>query len=129
MCNSNNQKRQSHNNNPYNLCNNYHPISLLCSKIIEKLINVRLTMSLNAKHIFYEKQFGFRHSHSTTYALFEITEKIKQVCNSGQLACESIYLEVSGEWCEFFWQAQLVPFFPRKNILDKTCFRKQERKL
>ena len=97
MCNSNNQKRQSHNNNPYNLCNNYHPISLLCSKIIEKLINMHLTMSLNAKSTYFTKNSLDLDNHSTIYAPFEITEKIKQVCNSGQLACENIYLEVSGD--------------------------------
>ena len=71
------------------LSNNYRPNSLLSniSKFIKKLIHVRLTTFLNANKTFYEKQFGFRHNHSTTHARFEITEKIKQACDSGQYAC------------------------------------------
>ena len=51
-------------------CNKYCPISLLSniSKVNEKLIS---------------RQFGFRHNHSTTHALSAITEKIRQVCDSG----------------------------------------------
>ena len=42
-------------------------------------------MLLN-KHILYERQFGFRHNHSTPHALLEITEKNKQGCDSGKYA-------------------------------------------
>ena len=56
-------------------CNNYRPISLLSniSKIIERLIHSRLMMFLNANRILYERQFDFRHNHSTTHALSAIT--------------------------------------------------------
>ena len=37
-------------------------------------------MFLNEHNILNERQFGFRHSYSTTHALLEITEKIKQGC-------------------------------------------------
>ena len=43
-------------------------------------------MFLN-KHNIYERQFGFRHNHSTTHALLEITEKIKPAFDSGKYAC------------------------------------------
>ena len=55
------------------------------SKIIEKLIHVYLTMFLNANNIFYKKQFGFRHNHSTTHVLFEIAEKIPEGFRSNYL--------------------------------------------
>ena len=73
----------------HTLCNDYCPISLLSniSKIIEKLVHLRLTKFLNKYAILYEKQFGFRNNHSTTHALLEITEKIKQACDTGQFAC------------------------------------------
>ena len=47
------------------LFNNYRPISLL-----------------STNNILYEKQFGFRNQHSTNHTLIEITEKIKQGCDS-----------------------------------------------
>ena len=77
------------------LSNNYRPNSLLSniSKFVKKLIHVRLTTFLNANKTFYEKQFGFRHNHSTTHARFKITEKIKQACDSGQYAC-GVFLDL-----------------------------------
>ena len=51
----------------HELCSNYRLISLLSnlSKIIERLMHARLTLFLNWNSILFEKQFGFRHSHST----------------------------------------------------------------
>ena len=71
------------------LCNNYRPISLLSniSKIFEKIIHARLSVFLSTNNILYEKQFGFRNQHSTNHALIEITEKIKQGCDSGKFVC------------------------------------------
>ena len=43
-------------------------------------------MFLNKNNILYERQFGFQPNHSTTHALLEITEKIKQFCDSGKYA-------------------------------------------
>ena len=57
------------------------------SKIIEKLVHMQLTKFLNKNDILYEKQLGFRNNHSTTHALLEITEKIKQARDTGQFAC------------------------------------------
>ena len=74
----------------HTLCSNYLPLSLLSNlrKIIE-----RLTMFLNSNSIPFEKQFGFRHSHSTTHALIEIIEKTKLACDSGQYAC-GVFLDL-----------------------------------
>ena len=71
------------------LCNNYRPIPLLSniSKIFEKIIHARLSVFLSTNNILHEKQFGFRKQHSTNHALIEITEKIKQGCDSGKFAC------------------------------------------
>ena len=44
-------------------------------------------MFFKKSNILYERQFGFRPNHSTTHALLEITEKIKQACDSGKYAC------------------------------------------
>ena len=79
----------------HTICNNYRPISLLSniSKIIEKLIHIRLAMFLNKHNILYKRQSDFRHNHSTTHALLEITEKIKQGCDSGKYAC-GVFLDL-----------------------------------
>ena len=73
------------------LCNNYRPISLLfnISKIFEKIIHARLSVFLSTNNILYDRQFGFRNQHSTNHALIEITEKIKQGCDSGKFNCSA----------------------------------------
>ena len=37
---------------------------------------------LNSNDVLYERQFGFRHNHSTPHALSGITEKSRQACDS-----------------------------------------------
>ena len=60
--------------------NNYRPISLLSifDKIIEKLMHKQLYNFLNAHDILFNNQFGFRKNNSTSFALIQITEKIKE---------------------------------------------------
>ena len=48
---------------------------------------------LNTNDVLYERQFGFRHNHSTTHALSAITEKIRQACDSGNFAC-GVFLDL-----------------------------------
>ena len=43
--------------------------------------------------MFYKKQFGFRNNHSTTRDLLEITEEIKQGCDTGQFTC-GVFLDL-----------------------------------
>ena len=68
--------------------NNYRPISLISniSKIIEKMIHKRLNSSLDQNNIFYPFQFGFKDHHSTTHALTEMTDQIKEGCDQGLYA-------------------------------------------
>ena len=70
------------------LCNSYRQISLLSniSKIFGKVIHARLSVFLST-NILYEKQFGFQNQHSANLALIQITEKIKQGCDSGKFVC------------------------------------------
>ena len=58
--------------------NIFRPISQLSifDKIIEKIMHRRLCDFLEHS-ILFENQFGFRKNNSTSYALMEITEKIK----------------------------------------------------
>ena len=49
----------------HKLCNNYRPNSFLSniSKVIERIVNKRLTKLLNLKEMLHKKQFRFRHNH------------------------------------------------------------------
>ena len=69
--------------------NNFRPISLLSifDKIIEKILHKRLYQFLEHHHILFENEFGFRKDNSTSYALMEITEKIKESIDSGKFGC------------------------------------------
>ena len=69
--------------------NNYRPISLLSifDKIIEKLMHKRLYDFLQAHNILFQNQFGFRKNNSTTFALIEITEKIKETIDNKKYGC------------------------------------------
>ena len=71
------------------LCTSNRPISLLSnlSKIIETLVHKRVSNFLTEQNAMYEKQFRFRNNHSTMHTLAELTEKIRQACDSGQFSC------------------------------------------
>ena len=68
---------------------NYHPISLLSNieKILEKLIYKRLYTSPDNKNIIYDLQFGFRQQYSTSHALINITENIRNALDDGNIGC------------------------------------------
>ena len=68
---------------------NYRPITLLSifDKIIEKLMHIRLYSFLQENNILYEKQYGFRKNNSTTYALIDISEKIKESIDQKKYGC------------------------------------------
>ena len=57
---------------------NYRPISILpkFSKILEKLLNARLSTFLNANNILSSSQYGFRSGMSTIHAAAELIEQI-----------------------------------------------------
>ena len=69
--------------------NNSRPNSLLSifDKIIEKIIHKRSYLFLGHHNILFENQFGFRKNNSTSYALMEITERMKESIDSGKFGC------------------------------------------
>ena len=69
--------------------NNYRPISLLSifDKIIEKLMHSRLESFLNFHSILFNNQFGFRKNNSTSFALIQITERIKETIENKKFGC------------------------------------------
>ena len=66
------------------LLENYRPISTLpiFGKIFEKIIYVRLYSFFTSQNILYDKQFGFRKSHSTSHAInhsvTHVTNELRQ---------------------------------------------------
>ena len=69
--------------------NNYRPISLLSifDRIIEKLTHARMYEFLQEHNILCQNQVGFRKNNSTTSALIEITEKIKETIDNKKYGC------------------------------------------
>lgn len=75
--------------------NSYRPISVLpvLSKIIEKLINMRLINYLNKLNILSNSQYGFRHGKSTEDAILSLTTLISKKLDEGK-KCMAIFLDL-----------------------------------
>ena len=75
---------------------NYRPISILpcISKILDKLVYIRLIKFLDRYKIISLCQFGFRKNHSTTLATTVIIDKIIKNLDNG-LSSVGIYLDLS----------------------------------
>jgi hypothetical protein len=63
--------------------NNYRPISLLStfSKILEKIVQTRLTSYLETHNLISPNQFGFRSNHSTTHPMTLLLNKVTSALN------------------------------------------------
>ena len=68
--------------------NNYRPISLLpsLSKVMEKLLVVRLTSFLNASGILYHGQYGFRKKRTTTQAVLDLVTNLYDNISKNKLS-------------------------------------------
>ena len=84
-----------HKEGPTDDLNNYRPISLLSifDKIIEKAMHKRLYSFLEQHNILYKNQFGFRKNNSTTYALIDLTEQIKESIDSKKHCC-GVFIDI-----------------------------------
>ena len=74
---------------------NYRPISLLpvISKLLEKLIYVRVIEHLVSNSVLNERQFGFRKGKSTYMPLLLLEEKITQAFEENNIVC-GLYLDL-----------------------------------
>ena len=70
------------------IISNYRPISLLSNinKILEKIMFKRLYNFLESNKCIYKQQFGFRQNHSTNHALLSMTQQIREIIDSGNIA-------------------------------------------
>ena len=75
--------------------NNYRPISLLSSfgKILERLIYDQMMSFIKKHSILFVYQYGFRQNHSTTLALVDIIDKIKNNLDENKFGI-GIFLDV-----------------------------------
>ena len=66
------------------LLNNYRPISLLSSfsKILERTMYNKITKFLDANHILYHHQYGFRAKHSTIHPVIHLLNHCAEAQNS-----------------------------------------------
>jgi Reverse transcriptase (RNA-dependent DNA polymerase) len=64
--------------------NNYRPISLLCtfSKILEKIVSIRLNNYLNVNKLISPCQFGFRSKHSTVHPMLKLVNSASSALNN-----------------------------------------------
>ena len=74
--------------------NNYRPISLISnlSKLMEKIVHLRLYSFLEKNSLLFDRQFDFWNKLSTNHILIDITSKIQTTCNKGIFAC-GVYVD------------------------------------
>ena len=79
----------------HEICN-YRPISLLpvISKILEKLVSIRLVKFFTKHKILYEGQYGFRRQRNTTDAIMDLTGNILHSFNKGMFTI-GIFLDMT----------------------------------
>ncbi|KAG6457057.1 hypothetical protein O3G_MSEX010099 [Manduca sexta] len=85
-----------HKGGPKNIPNNYRPISLLSvfSKLLEKLINKRLTSFLDSNGLLSENQYGFRRLKSTEDAVHKLVTHVATQLDKGW-HCFGVFLDLA----------------------------------
>ena len=78
------------------LVTNYRPVAVLpCfSKILEKLMFIRLISFIEKHKILYQDQYGFRKNHSTEMAIINLTTKITEAIENKKFTI-GIFLDLS----------------------------------
>jgi len=78
-----------------NLCDNYRPISLVptFSKILEKIVAVKLTNHLDLNNLLYKHQYGFQRGKQTEHNLIHLLNYVSNAINSNKY-CIGIFLDI-----------------------------------
>jgi len=68
------------------LCDNYRPIALLStlSKILEKMVSVKLVNHLDRNNILYDHQYGFQRNKSTEHSIIHALNHISKAMNENK---------------------------------------------
>jgi hypothetical protein len=84
-----------HKSGDKSLITNYRPISLLSvlSKVLEKLVNKRLTLYLESNNFLSINQFGFRQKKSSEDSILKLTNNITNYIDSGD-KCIGVFLDL-----------------------------------
>lgn len=85
-----------HKSGPKDNIENYRPISLLSafSKILEKIVNKRLTDFLESRNLTSSRQFGFRKGRSTEDAVSLLTSVVASKLDNKQ-RCVAVFLDLA----------------------------------
>ena len=77
------------------LCDNYRPIALLSSisKILEKIVSLKLVNHLEINKLISPKQFGFQRNKNTEQNLLNVVNFISKAINEGQF-CIGVFLDL-----------------------------------
>ena len=77
------------------LCDNYRPISLVntLSKILEKIVAIKLTNHLQINDLLYKHQYGFQKGKSTEHNLIQVVNFIANALNNGNF-CIGVFLDL-----------------------------------
>ena len=75
---------------------NYLPISILpvFSKVLERIIYIRVYNHLDSKGFLYEKQFGFQINNSTEHAILQFTRDITSSFGKGEYT-PGVFIDLS----------------------------------
>ncbi len=78
------------------IMNNYRPVSLLpvISKVLEKIVQKRISSFLTKKMLLFDSQFGFRSNHSTIDAILEFVGKVIKGFDRGDNTL-AVFLDLS----------------------------------
>ena len=76
-------------------CDNYRPISLLCSisKVLEKVVAKKLLDHLQSNNLIYNHQYGFLPKRSTEQNLIQVTNYITNALNEG-MYCIGVFIDL-----------------------------------
>ena len=78
------------------LVNNYRPITILLtfSKLLERIMYIRLYTHVTNNNLLYEKKFGFQNNCSTEYAILQLAMDIYHSFNENKFTL-GVFIDVS----------------------------------
>lgn len=95
---------------------NYRPIAMsnILSKILQKMVNKRLTWVLESKNIIHNSQNGFRSNRSTTDSIINLTEEIQKAFKRKQELI-AVFLDIEKAY-DTTWKQYILQQLKRHGI-------------